>query len=213
MNRPRVKICGLTRAADAALAVELGADAIGFVFWAKSPRAIDPATAAAIQAGLPPLVARVGVFVDATPADVAATVEAAGLDVVQLHGDEPVEAYRGVGARIVKVAALRNAADVDAVAGWPPEVMPLVDAIDPERRGGTGRRADWTLAARLVARRDILLAGGLTASNVREAIAAVSPWGLDVSSGVEEAPGLKEAGRLREFFTALSPAVQPGRVG
>ena len=164
MNRPRVKICGLTRAADAALAVELGADAIGFVFWAKSPRAIDPATAAAFQAGLPPLVARVGVFVDATPADVAATVEAAGLDVVQLHGDEPVEAYRGVGARIVKVAALRNAADVDAVAGWPPEVMPLVDAIDPERRGGTGRRADWTLAARLAARRDILLAGGLTAS-------------------------------------------------
>lgn len=204
--RPRIKICGITRAEDAALAVELGADAIGFVFWPRSPRAIAPADARAIERALPPLVSRVGVFVDATPGEVAEVVRAAGLDVVQLHGDEPVDRYLEVDARIVKVAPLRDDADVTAAAGWPAGVMPLVDAVDPDRRGGTGRRADWTLAARLASMRPLLLAGGLDADNVREAIRRVRPWGIDVSSGVERRPGVKDAERLRAFFAAVARA-------
>lgn len=206
--RTRVKICGITRAEDAALAVALGADALGFVFWARSPRAIAPADARALHAGLPSFVSRVGVFVDASPADVADVVRLARLDVVQLHGDEPPSAYAASGARVMKVATLADPAAIDRVAAWPPEVMPLVDAIDPVQRGGTGKTADWTAAARLSARRSIVLAGGLTAGNVATAVAAVQPWAVDVSSGVEDAPGRKSAAKLREFFAALDGARQ-----
>ena len=202
--RPRVKICGLTRPADAALAVSLGANALGFVFWAKSPRAIDPRAAREVHADLPPLVSRVGVFVNASPAEVADVVGVAGLDVAQLHGDEPVEAFAGIGARIVKVAALERDTDVDDVMTWPSHVMPLVDAVDRTRRGGTGRVADWALAARVAAVRPILLAGGLTVENVGQAMAMVRPWGIDVSSGVEDAPGIKSPARLRAFFERLA---------
>jgi phosphoribosylanthranilate isomerase len=202
--RPRVKICGITRPADAALAVSLGADALGFIFWAKSPRAIDPGTAREIHVDLPPLVSRVGVFVNASPAEVADVVRVAGLDVVQLHGDEPVDAYVDVGARIVKVAALERDIDVDDVIAWPSRVTPLVDAIDRSVRGGTGRVADWALAARVAAVRPLLLAGGLTAGNVAEAVTTVRPWGLDVSSGVEDAPGIKSPAKLRAFFERLA---------
>jgi phosphoribosylanthranilate isomerase len=203
-SRPRVKVCGITRPADAALAVSLGADALGFIFWAKSPRAIDPGAAREIHADLPPLVSRVGVFVDASPVEVADAVRVAGLDVVQLHGDEPVDAYAGIGARIVKVAALERGTDVDDVIAWPLRVTPLVDAIDRSRRGGTGRVADWGLAARVAAVRPMLLAGGLTAENVGEAVTMVRPWGVDVSSGVEDAPGIKSPARLRAFFERLA---------
>jgi phosphoribosylanthranilate isomerase len=202
--RPRVKICGITRQQDAELAVSLGADALGFIFWATSPRAIDPRAARLIHADLPPLVSRVGVFVNATPAEVADVVRAAALDVVQLHGDEPVEAFADVGARIVKVAALQHDADVGDVIAWPSHVTPLVDAVDRTRRGGTGQVADWGLAARVAAARPMVLAGGLAEENVGEAIARVRPWGLDVSSGVEDAPGIKSPVRLRAFFERLA---------
>lgn len=208
--RVRVKVCGLARREDAALAVDLGADALGFIFWSRSPRAIAPADARAVHAGLPALVSRVGVFVDASPDEVADVVRVAGLDVVQLHGDEPAEAYAGVGAKVMKVAALERETDIDRVMVWPADVTPLVDAIDRERRGGTGRRADWTLAARLAAVRPIVLAGGLNAENVVEAIADVAPWGIDVSSGVEDAPGIKSASRLHAFFARVAGASGEG---
>lgn len=200
----RVKICGLTRASDAELAVALGADAVGFVFWEQSPRAIRPADVRQIAARLPALVTRVGVFVDPTPTDVSAVVREAGLDVVQLHGDEPPAAYADVGARLMKVATLEADDRVATIAAWPLDVMPLVDAIDPKRKGGTGKQADWTRAAALAALRPIVLAGGLTADNLAEAVRIVRPWAVDVSSGVEEAPGLKSAARLRAFFTAVA---------
>jgi phosphoribosylanthranilate isomerase len=203
-TRVRVKVCGLTRAEDAALAVAFGADALGFIFWPRSPRAITPSGARRLHAVLPPLVSRVGVFVDASPQDVVDAVRVAGLDVVQLHGDEPVERYLDVGAKVMKVAALENDRDVERVLAWPSAVTPLVDAVDRERRGGTGRRADWELAAQLAARRPIVLAGGLNAENVAEAIAAVGPWGVDVSSGVEQAPGVKSEARLRAFFAGVT---------
>lgn len=206
--RPRIKVCGLTRESDAALAVSLGADAIGFIFWPRSPRAISADAARSIHEALPSFVTRVGVFVNASPDEVAAIVRTAGLDVVQLHGDESVDAYRDVGARVMKVAALASSDDVMRVMAWPETVMPLVDAIDPERRGGTGMVADWSHAAALARARPIVLAGGLTAANVGSAIAAVRPWALDVSSGVEDAPGVKSPTRLREFFAACAAAVR-----
>lgn len=206
MRSPRVKVCGITREADAALAVSLGAAALGFIFWPRSPRAITPAAARWIHAHVPPFVSRVGVFVNASPAEVADATAAAGLDVVQLHGDEPVEAYAGVGARIMKVAALETTADVERVLAWPSAVTPLVDAVDRERRGGTGRLADWTLAAQVAAARPMVLAGGLNAENVGEAVSRVRPWAVDVSSGVEDAPGIKSPARLRAFFASLAAA-------
>ncbi len=209
-RRVRVKVCGLTRREDATLAVALGADALGFIFWPRSPRAIAPADARAVHMDLPALVSRVGVFVDASPEEVADVVRVAHLDVVQLHGDEPVDAYAGVGAKVMKVAALEHDADVDRVMAWPADVTPLVDAVDRERRGGTGRKADWTLAARVSAARPIVLAGGLNADNVAEAIAGVAPWGIDVSSGVEDAPGIKSASRLRAFFARVAGASGEG---
>lgn len=203
-GRPRVKICGLTRADDAELAVTLGADALGFVFWSRSPRAVRAADARQITARLPPLVTRVGVFVDASPSEVAAVVREAGLDVVQLHGGESPDAYGETGARVMKVAALDHAGRVEEIAAWPEAVMPLVDAIDHDRKGGTGQVADWARAAELSARRPIALAGGLTAENVREAVTRVRPWAVDVSSGVESAPGRKSPERMRAFFAAVA---------
>jgi phosphoribosylanthranilate isomerase len=206
MTPPRVKVCGITRREDAALAVALGADALGFIFWPRSPRAVAPAVARLIHAHLPPFVSRVGVFVNASPDEVAETTQVAGLDIVQLHGDEPVEAYARIGARVLKVAALETTADVEQVLAWPLSVTPLVDAIDRERRGGTGRVADWALAAHLAAHRPMVLAGGLHADNVGEAVSRVRPWAVDVSSGVEDAPGIKSPARLRAFFASLTAA-------
>ena len=200
----RVKICGITRLEDAELAVGLGAAAVGFVFWQRSPRVIDREQARAIAAALPAIVTRVGVFVNTPPADVAETVRLVGLDVVQLHGDEDVHAYRDVGARLMKATALVDEAACERAAALPPSVMPLIDAADDERRGGTGQGADWRRAAALASRRPILLAGGLTAENVRRAVREVHPWGVDVSSGVEHSAGVKSPDRLRAFFAAVS---------
>lgn len=201
--RPRVKICGLTRWEDADLAVRLGADAVGFVLWSPSPRHIAAAEAAAIAARLPPFVTRVGVVVDMPPADVAAAVRAAGLDAVQLHGDEQVGAYEGVAGRIVKAVCLEGADDLERALAVPSGVTVLVDAVDRARRGGTGQRANWSYAAELAKFRPIILAGGLTAETVGEAIERVGPWAVDVSSGVEASPGIKSARRLEEFFRAI----------
>jgi phosphoribosylanthranilate isomerase len=201
---PRVKICGLTRTEDAELAIALGADALGFVFWPRSPRSVAPSDVRQIIARLPPLVTRVGVFVNASPEDVGRVVRETGIDVAQLHGDERPEAFAAVGARLMKVVTLETDASIETAVAWPPTVMPLVDARDDERKGGTGRVADWERAALLAARRPIVLAGGLTESTIRAAVRRVRPWAVDVSSGVEERPGLKSPARMRAFFAALA---------
>ncbi|HVW04192.1 MAG TPA: phosphoribosylanthranilate isomerase [Vicinamibacterales bacterium] len=200
----RVKICGLTQAEDAALAVELGADAVGFIFWPKSPRVTTIANVRAIGRSLPGFVTRVGVFVNAPPDEVAATAAEAGLDAVQLHGDEDVAQYAGISARLIKGLPLDDDAAVQRVIDLPAEVTPLVDAADRDRRGGTGRLADWSRAARVAAQRPIVLAGGLSADNVTDAIRQVRPWAIDVSSGVEDAPGVKNAARMRQLFDVLA---------
>ena len=201
-----VKICGITRLEDAEAAVALGAGALGFVFWPKSPRYIDPERARAIVAALPPFVTTVGVFVDQAPRLVNGVAARVGVAAVQLHGDEPVQMLEQIDRPVVKALAMRastQAADADV---WPSRVRLLIDAHDPARRGGTGKTVDWDGAAAIAARRPVLLAGGLKPGNVVEAILTVRPFGIDVSSGVESAPGVKDHARLRELFEAINGA-------
>ena len=195
-----VKICGITREADAEAAVAAGASAIGFIFWPKSPRYVEPERAAAIVRTLPPFVTPVGVFVNESVEHMNAVADTVGLGVVQLHGDEEPTLLNGINRPVVK-ALWRVGAE--SVVGWPERVVLLVDAHDPKRRGGTGARADWDAAAGLATSRRILLAGGITPANVVEAVTRVRPFGIDVSSGVEDAPGIKSADRIRELFEAL----------
>jgi len=208
--RTRVKVCGITRAEDAGLAAAAGADAIGFVFWPKSPRVVTPAQAAAIwTAGA--LIARVGVFVNESPAIVRDVVREARLTAVQLHGDEQVEEYVSCGAPLIKAVSLSDAASVSAAAALPASVTIMVDASDHVRRGGTGQLADWAHAAELARLRPIILAGGLTPANVSDAIRRVRPWAIDVSSGVEVSPGIKNAASLTALFGAIGTAMQEAR--
>jgi phosphoribosylanthranilate isomerase len=203
MSRTRVKVCGLTRLEDARLAVTLGADAIGLIFWDRSPRRVSPDQASALCETVPAFVTRVGVFVNATPDEVRAIVDRVELDAVQLHGDETLDAYQSVRAKLIKAVTLADDRAVAEAERLPGMVTPLVDAADRERRGGTGRLADWRRAARLAALRPTILAGGLTAENAARAVAEVRPWAVDVSSGVEDAPGIKSAEKLRAFFDAV----------
>jgi phosphoribosylanthranilate isomerase len=199
-----VKICGLTRVDDALAAAAAGADWLGLNLWPPSKRFVDRAAAAAIAAALraaAPAVRLVGVFVDQPADQVREAAAALGLDQVQLHGDESPAYGAGLGLPFIKALAgdLARAADYDCE-------LVLVDAVSPGR-GGSGRSADWA-AARVLADggRKLLLAGGLTPDNVAAAIAAVGPWGVDVASGVESAPGRKDAERMRRFVAAARAA-------
>ena len=196
-----IKICGITRAEDAQAAVECGASAVGFVFWPESPRYVEPDRARAIIATLPSSVAAVGVFVNQPASHVKDIVSLAQLAVVQLHGDESPAFAAEMMRPVIKAVSVDGGRP--AVADWPESVMLLVDARDPVRRGGTGLRVDWPAAAALARGRRLLLAGGLTPENVAEAIAHVRPFGIDVSSGVERSPGVKDHGRLKALFDAM----------
>jgi phosphoribosylanthranilate isomerase len=197
-----VKICGITRPDDAMAAVAAGVDALGFVFWPGSPRFIDPYRARAIVSLLPAFVTPVGVFVNQPPEYVRGVAGLVPLGAIQLHGDEPV-AYATSSLRrpVIKAVAVGGPAfDVDA---WPGRVTLLLDVHDSEKRGGTGRTVDWTAAAAIASRRRVLLAGGLTPDNVAEAVTRVRPFGIDVSSGVERSPGIKDHARIRALCEAL----------
>jgi phosphoribosylanthranilate isomerase len=195
----RIKLCGIARADDAALAGRAGADAVGFVLWPGSPRAVDVATAASLGRHLPPWTVRVGVFVAASVDAVAGAVRDAGLGAVQLHGVADPLPYLGLAVPIVWAAALREGQPEPTA---PPGTTLLLDAYDPRRHGGTGTTIDWARAAAIAAREPIVLAGGLTPDNVTEAIARVRPYGVDVSSGVETAPGVKSPARVLAFVAA-----------
>lgn len=205
-NAPPVKVCGISRQDDAALAVGLGVSAIGFVFWPDSPRYVDPLRARDIADALPDGVLLVGVFVDQPVSAVVEIADTVGLDAIQLHGNESVTDFAGVRQRVIKAVAVGASFDPAAVDALPPDVTLLLDAHDPIRRGGTGRAIDWTIAAAIAARRDTILSGGLNAANVADAIARVRPRMVDVSSGVEAAPGHKDPAKLREFFAAIDKA-------
>ena len=199
----KVKICGITRQADAVLASELGASAVGFVFWEQSPRAIDPAQAKAIVALLPPDVAAVGVFVDAPKDWVRDVVDRVNLSAVQLHGQETVEYCQNMPCRVIRAVPFRGPADIDAATQMPAEITVLLDAYDPVSKGGTGQAIDWVAASAAASQRRIFLAGGLGPDNVVEAIKKVRPYAIDASSRLETAPGLKDASKVRAFFKAV----------
>jgi len=194
-----IKVCGITRVSDALHAVEQGATALGFVLWPKSPRAITVDRAAAIIAELPSHVMTVGVFVNEPIDSIRTAAERAHLTAVQLHGDEPpayADALDWPVIRAVSVGEIDVAADA-----WSTDTALLLDNIDPVRRGGTGGAIDWTRAAGVAKTRRVVLAGGLTPENVATAIRAVHPFGVDVSSGVEAAPGVKDLDKVTQFIS------------
>lgn len=193
-----VKICGITRQQDAEAAIDHGASAIGFIFWPSSPRFIDPYRARKIAHALSPFVSIVGVFVNQPREYINGVASLVPLSVVQLHGDETPDFASHLSRPVLK-AVTRSGSARD----WPKPAMLLVDVHDPVKRGGTGRVVDWSMAATLARERHIVLAGGLTPDNVAEAVAAVQPWGIDVSSGVEESPGIKDERRTAALFAAI----------
>ena len=201
--RTRIKICGITRAEDARIAVELGADAIGLVFYAPSPRYVGLAQARAIIAAVPPFVTVVGLFVDPARDQVESVLRACALSLLQFHGDEAPDFCDSFGLPYIKAARVRADADLvqclspyHAAQGW------LLDAYHEQLYGGTGESFDWKLIPRGLAR-PVILSGGLTPDNVGAAVRQVRPWAVDVSSGVEAAKGIKSAAKIAAFIAGV----------
>jgi phosphoribosylanthranilate isomerase len=200
-----VKVCGITRAADAVAAIEAGADLLGFNFYTKSPRYITPAAAAPIIALLPRQVLAVGIFVDAARAEVEAALATAKLGLLQFHGDEPDAYCRGFAVPAMKALRIASFADLERAAAPYPDGWLLADAADPKRYGGTGRALPIEPVARDLARR-LFVAGGLAPDTVTDVVRRLRPLGVDVCSGVERAPGIKDHALLREFVTHAKSA-------
>lgn len=213
MNRPprriRIKICGMTRRADAYCAVEAGVDALGFIFYDKSPRAIEPLAARTIIEQLPPFVDAVGVFVNEELDRVADIIKECGLAYAQLHGSESPAYCRELAAlagpcRLLKAfrigeqtTAREVAAFTDVVRGY------LLDTYQKNAVGGTGQTFDWTLIDRLQLNKPFLLAGGLDTNNIRKALEWICPYGVDANSGLEDAPGVKNHASIQRFITTV----------
>ena len=204
----RVKICGITTPEDAAMVARAGADAVGLVFWPRSSRHVSLAAAREIGRAVPPFVLRVGVFVDATPPELAAAAEAARLDVLQLHGDELPEDFVALPRRGVKALRVGPGFDAEEAMRYEGRAAGLLlDTQSKTAPGGTGETFDWALAQTLRPRVSyLILAGGLTPENVGRAIEVVRPDAVDVSSGVESAPGRKDPDKVRAFIEAVRRA-------
>lgn len=194
----RVKICGVTRVADALHAARAGADAIGLNFFAGSPRCVSLETATAIAAALPDGVCRVGVFVDAGRDEIRAVAERVGLNAIQFHGDEPRALCSGWNRKTIKAVRIDGPQALAAAANYPVDYL-LADAHVAGQPGGTGRRVplEWLVG---VPSQRLILAGGLTPETVAEAVRAVRPAAVDVASGVESAPGIKDPGKVERFI-------------
>ncbi|MBA1194842.1 phosphoribosylanthranilate isomerase [Pseudomonas entomophila] len=206
MTIVRSKICGITQVEDALAAVEAGADAIGLVFYAKSPRAVSVAQAREILAALPPFVTSVGLFVDASRCELQDILDAVPLDLLQFHGNETPEACAGHHRPWIKALRVRPGDDLEAACQQYAGARGLLlDAYVAGVPGGTGETFDWSLIpARLS--KPVILAGGLSADNVGQAIAQVRPYGVDVSGGVELRKGVKDAARIQAFMAAVRAA-------
>jgi len=205
-----IKICGITRIDDALCAAACGADAVGFIFHKSSPRCVAPERVKEIIAALPRGITTVGVFVNREAEEVAQTVADCGLDLIQLHGDEsPEYCRRFPPERIIKAVFPRTPKDLRALAAYGVRAF-LVDFREAGRYGGTGKRADWGLAARLGKTHSLILAGGLDAGNVDEALAAVAPHAVDINSGCERAPGIKDHDRIRRIVGMIRESGLPG---
>ena len=207
----QIKICGITRIDDALCAAACGADAVGFIFHPPSPRYVTPERAKEIIAALPAGIATVGIFVNREAEEVAQAVEDCGLDLIQLHGDEsPEYCRRFPPERVIKAVFLRTPEELRALDAYDVRAF-LADFRDAGRYGGTGKRADWTLAARLGKAHPLILAGGLCIENIGEALAAVAPDAVDINSGCERAPGIKDHERLRRIVGMIRRAGLPGQ--
>lgn len=212
---PKIKFCGLTNLPDAREAVAAGAWAIGLVFWPRSPRRCDLDTAAAIAAAVKRRVEVVGVFVNARLDHVTRTADAVGLSMLQLHGDEGpafcAQAARRTGCKVIKAVRVRSRADLQAVASFSVDFH-LLDSYVEGQPGGSGEAFNWELARQHRGAVPLILSGGLTADNVAQAITVVSPFAVDVASGVELAPGRKDPSKLHAFTAAVA-ATAPEPLG
>ena len=199
----KVKICGLTNLADAQVAVEAGADALGFIFYEKSPRFVSLETAAEISRQLPPFLMRVGVFVNAPEDFILRAIGEVGLTMLQFHGDEPPEFCTQFGLMSMKAFRIRNAESLPEIPNYQTDAY-LLDAFSSTTLGGTGEKFNWDLAVEAQKfGKPIFLAGGLTPKNVADAVRKVQPFGVDVSSGVEISPGKKDHAKVRAFIAAV----------
>jgi phosphoribosylanthranilate isomerase len=209
---PRVKICGITRPEDAEQAASLGAWAVGFNFWPGSKRRCDPAVAAGIARALRRRVEPVGVFVNPTLDEVSRAADGIGLTHIQLHGDEGPAFCTAVaertGLRVIKAVRVGSGADIQAAARFHSDLL-LLDAAVGGEYGGTGQTFDWALAAHRHSPVPLILSGGLTPENVADGIAAVHPWAVDVASGVESEPGIKDHAKVEAFMAAVNAVPVP----
>jgi len=201
----RVKICGITNVHDALAAADYGADAVGFVLYKSSPRYIDIKAVKNIISQLPPFVTTVGVFADAEEREIRATVEECGLDVIQLQGDEPADFCRRLGGRVIKAIRIRDKFSLNRMIPYKVRAF-VLDTYREGQLGGTGETFDWGLAVQAKKFGKIVLAGGLTPENIRPAIEQVRPYGVDVSTGVEERIGKKDPSKLKDFIQAAKDA-------
>lgn len=206
MSAVRSKICGITRIEDALAAVEAGADAIGFVFYAKSPRAVSVQQARAIIQALPPFVTTVGLFVNASRCELGEILDAVPLDLLQFHGDEAVEDCEGWHRPYIKALRVKAGDDIAAaVDAYPSASGVLLDTYVEGVPGGTGEAFDWSLIPQSLSK-PLILAGGLTAENVADAVARVKPYAVDVSGGVEASKGIKDHAKVGAFIDAVRKA-------
>ncbi|MDD1965533.1 phosphoribosylanthranilate isomerase [Pseudomonas sp. NPDC090203] len=206
MSAVRSKICGITRIEDALAAVEAGADAIGFVFYPKSPRAVTIEQAQRIIAQLPPFISTVGLFVNADREELKALLEVVPLDLIQFHGDETPEQCEGYGRPWIKALRVQAGDDIAASCALYDKASGiLLDTFVAGVPGGTGETFDWALIPKQLSK-PIVLAGGLTSANVSQAIAQVRPYAVDVSGGVEMSRGIKDHDKIRAFMSAVHGA-------
>ena len=198
----KIKICGITNLEDAIAASQLGADALGFIFYKESQRYVEPEVAKNITSELPPFITTVGVFVNQGLDDIALIVEKTSINVAQLHGDETPEFCGKVPLRSIKVIRIKDASDMDKVAQYPDQDI-LFDTHSDIEYGGTGKIFDWEILNKRTLPNRIILSGGLNPGNVLEAVRAVRPYAVDVSSGVEAEPGRKDHKKIKAFIEAI----------
>ena len=202
----KVKICGITNREDALWAVECGADALGFIFYKKSPRYINPENAKKIISILPPFISTVGVFVNEDYNDVRDVKLLTDLNTVQLHGDESPSYCNLIEGKLIKAIRIKNEKSIERLKKYSVDAF-LLDSFDTSSFGGSGLTFDWRLAEKAKQHGRIILAGGLTPDNVEEAINKVAPFGVDVSSGVESKPGIKNKKKVKDFILKVKASV------
>lgn len=205
-SRVRVKICGITRREDVTAAIDAGADAIGLVFYDRSPRAVTAARAVELVSGLPPFVTVTGLFVNASRIEIETTASQVGLDVLQFHGEETPEFCALFPGRIIKALRVAGVADMQGAKGYQVAAI-LYDAKVPGIQGGSGQSFDWSVLAHHPGNCPFILAGGLHPGNVAQAITKVRPFAVDVSSGVESSPGVKDYTLMKRFVREVHGAM------